>query len=160
MKASDLHHDGLKSSHPTNNSQAPAPTQGWMLLNPSGAVGKSHPLSFGSAKRSQVSPPVQLLKWVAFWMRLKHLSSSQHTSDYRARKGCAYPQNKITGTLVYDDGWDTQSLVGSGQSRDRQSHLLHPLQVSPIAAKPQKKAQAERSSLRQHRGKQGRFLLC
>lgn len=36
--------------------------------------------------------------------------------------------------------WDTQSLVGSGESRNRQSHLLHPLQVPPITATPQKKA--------------------
>lgn len=47
--------------------------------------------------------------------------------------------------MGYDGGYDGfMILVGSGQSGDRQSHFLHPLQVPLITAKPQNKCIKQR----------------
>lgn len=142
MKASDLHHDGLKPSHPVSNSQAPAPAQGWMLLNPSGALGKSHPLV--QLKEAKLVHLCSYYSEQPFGWDWNISAAPSSTSNYGARKGCACPRNnRITGTLVYDEGLGYTVPCGQWQSRDRQSHLLHLLQVPAITAKAQKKAQAE-----------------
>lgn len=53
-----------------------------------------------------MSAPVQLLHRTAFLDKIENLSAApSSTSDYGAGKGCACPwNNRITGTLVYDEG--------------------------------------------------------
>lgn len=149
MKASDLHHDhdGLKSSHPTSNFTSISPSTRWMLLNPSGALRKSHPFSFGSAKGSQISVPVQLLHWTAFWMRLKHLSSSEQHHWLWSKEGMCLSSEQQDywdpglwwGTGIHSPLW---AVNRAGTSRAISCILC---QVPAITAKSQKKAQAEQS---------------